>query len=132
MGILSSLFGGGIVKSLENIASEWITTDMESAEAKVVMVKALDPNGKMRRDLSRFACKAYGFYLGAATLLLFMSSWGVGGDLCNTINDVVTCVGRADIAADKMTGLFLPITASWASIVGASFGVNATNVIKGK
>jgi hypothetical protein len=59
MGWLTSLFSGGLVKSVENIASEWIETDMETAEAKSLMIKTLDPNGKMRRDLSRFACKAY-------------------------------------------------------------------------
>lgn len=132
MGFLKSLFSGGIVQSIENVAKEWITTDIESAEARAIMVKTLDPNGKMRRDLSRFACNAYGFYLVAATGLIFMSSWGVGGDLCNTANDIITCVGRADLAAEKMTGLFLPITASWATIVSASFGVNGMNSFKGR
>ena len=47
---------GGITKSIENIATEWIETDQEKAEAQAVMIKALDPNGKMRRDLSKFAC----------------------------------------------------------------------------
>ena len=116
----SFLTGGGVVQSLENLASEFIETDMESAEAKALMVKTLDPNGKMRRDLSRFACKAYGFYLIAMVLLSFMVAFGIGD------------AAGATEAAKMMQDLFLPITAAWSAIVGASFGVNATNSIKGR
>ena len=126
----SSIFGGGIVKSLENLASEWIETDMESAEAKIVMIKALDPNGKMRRDLSRFACGAYGFYLASMVVLAFMAAFGIGGETCN--GEPVVCVLNAKTAAEMLADLFLPITGAWTAIVSASFGVNATNVIKGK
>ena len=118
MGWVSSLLGGGIVESVEKVASEWIETDMESAEAKSLMIKTLDPNGKMRRDLSRFACRAYGFYLVAMVALSFMVAFSIGN------------VEGAKEAAEMMVGLFLPITTSWAAIVGASFGVNATNAIK--
>jgi hypothetical protein len=120
MGILSSIFGGGVVGSVERIASEFIQTDMESAEAKSLMIKTLDPNGLMRRDLSRFACWAYGFYLVAMVGLSFMVAFNVG--------DVL----GAKEAAEMMVGLFLPITTSWAAIVSASFGVNAANSIKGR
>ena len=120
MGIISSLFSGGIVKSVERIASEFIETDMESAEAKALMIKTLDPNGLMRRDLSRFACWAYGFYLVAMVALGFMQAFAVG----DTIG--------AATATEMMAGLFLPITTSWAAIVSASFGVNAANSIKGR
>ena len=120
MGILSTLFkGSGVVKSIENIATEYIETDMESAEAKALMIKTLDPNGKMRRDLSRFACWSYGFYLVAMVGLSFMVAFGIGN------------VAGAKEAAEMMVSLFLPITTSWAAIVSASFGVSATNVIKG-
>jgi hypothetical protein len=34
-------------------------------------------------------------------------------------------------AAGMMTDLFLPITTAWGTIVGASFGVNAANTMKG-
>ena len=120
MSWISSLLGGGIVKSVENIASEWIETDMESAEAKSLMIKTLDPNGKMRRDLSRFACRAYGFYLVAMVSLSFMVAFSIGN------------VEGAKEAAEMMVGLFLPITTSWAAIVSASFGVSATNSFKGR
>ena len=118
MSFLKSLFSGGAVKALENIATEWIDTDMESAEAKALMIKTLDPNGMMRRDLSQFACRAYGFYLLSMVLLSFMVAFDIG----NTEG--------AKSAAEMMAALFLPITASWSAIVGASFGVNAANTFK--
>jgi hypothetical protein len=120
MDFFANLFGGGIVKSIENLASEWITTDMESAEAKAVMIKTIDPNGKMRRDLSKFACVAYGFYLVTMTLIGFMVAFNVGDS------------GGAKAAMTMMGGLFTPITTSWGLIVGASFGVNGVNSAKGR
>ena len=120
MSWLTGLFGSGIIGSVERIASEFIETDMESAEAKALMVKTLDPNGMMRRQLSSFACKAYGFYLISTTVLIFMHSFGVGES------------AESMAAMEAMTELFLPITTAWGGIVGASFGVNATNSIKGK
>jgi len=118
LGFLSSLFSSGIVGSIERIASEAIETDKETAEAKALFVKVLDPNGKMRRDLSRFASKAYGFYLVATTILIFMHSFGLGD------------VTQSQSAIDAMTDLFLPITTAWGSIVTASFGVNGVNSYK--
>jgi len=120
LGFLGKLFGGGIVGAVERIASEAIETDKETAEAKALFVKTLDPNGMMRRELSRFACIAYGFYLVATTILVFMHSFDIGNP------------AQSLEAMDAMTDLFTPITASWASIVAASFGVNATNVMKSK
>jgi len=120
MGILSKIFGSGIVGSIERIASEAIQTDMESAEAKSLFVKTLDPNGIMRRELSSFACKAYGFYLVSTTILVMMHSFGLGEP------------DNSKEAIDAMTSLFLPITTAWGTIVAASFGVNATNSIKAK
>ena len=57
---------------------------------------------------------------GITTILIFMHSFGVGDSV------------ESQAAMDAMTELFLPITTSWAAIVGASFGVNATNSVKGK
>jgi len=119
-GLLTSLVSGGLVGSIERIASEAITTDKESAEAKALFVKTLDPNGKMRRDLSRFACVAYGFYLIAMVALSFMVAFGLG--------DVI----GAEVAAGMMQDLFLPITGAWTAIVSASFGVNGVNSFKGR
>jgi hypothetical protein len=120
MGILANLLGGGIVNSLEKVALEFITTDMESAQAKVLKIKALDPNGKMRRDLSRFASRAYGFFLFTTALLVFMHAFGIGE------------AASSKEAIDAMTKLFLPITTSWGAIVTASFGVNTMNTYKGE
>ncbi len=120
MGFIGKLFSGGVVNSLERLASEFITTDLESAEAKALMVKVLDPNGKMRRDLSRFASRAYGFYLVSMTVLIFMHFFGLAD------------IEDSESAIEAMTGLFMPITASWAGIVTASFGINAANSVKGR
>ena len=121
MSWLGKLFGGsGVIGSIERIASEAIQTDMETAEAKSLFIKTLDPNGMMRRDLSKFACVAYGFYLIATTGLIMVHSFG-WGDATNSKE-----------AIDAMTSLFLPITTAWGTIVSASFGVNATNSIKAK
>jgi len=121
MSFLGKLFsGGGVVKSIENIASEWIETDMESAEAKVLMVKTLDPNGKMRRDLSKDVSQIYKLYLVVSLLLLTCEFFGLGD---STVMAVAT---------SKLTDLFMPITTLFGVIVSASFGVNALNVKQGK
>ena len=120
MGFFTNLIGGGLVKSIENVATEWIETDLEKAEAQALMIKTLDPNGKMRRDLSRFACVAYGFYLVTMVLLSFMVAFGLGDSV------------GAEQAAGMMVDLFTPITAAWSAIVAASFGVNGVNSYKGQ
>jgi len=119
MSIMSFLTGGA-VGSLERLASEFIETDMESAEAKSLMIKTLDPNGKMRRDLSRFASRAYGFYLVIMSILVLAHAFGI------------TDLAQGKQAIEAMAELFLPITASWGAIVTASFGVNYTNTKSGK
>jgi hypothetical protein len=118
MSWLTNLFSGGLVSSIEKVALEAIDTDKESAEAKALFVKTLDPNGKMRRDLSRFASIMYGFYLVSTTVLIFMVAFLDSTD--------------ASTAASMMTDLFVPITSSWAGIVAASFGVNGVNSYKSK
>ena len=120
LGLIKGLFSSGIVGSVERIASEFIETDMESAEAKALMVKTLDPNGMMRRQLSNFACMAYGFFLCLMSVLALMCAFGLGD------------AEGAKSAMAVMAELFLPITASWATIVGASFGVNGLNANKGR
>ncbi len=114
------LFGSGVMGSIERIALEAIETDKEEAEAKSLFVKTLDPNGAMRRGLSKFASLAYGFYLVSTTVLIFMHSFSLGDPT------------QSKEAIEAMTGLFLPITTAWGTIVGASFGVNGLNVAKGK
>ena len=115
MSWLSKIFTGGAVKSIENIASEWIETEMESAEAKVLMVKTLDPNGKMRRDLSGRVTDLYTLYIFVTLTLLILESFGVGSQL------------SISVATVKVTDLFAPITTLFGVIVSASFGVNYQN-----
>ncbi len=107
------------IKSVENIATEWIQTDKETAEAKSLFVKTLDPNGKMRRDISKFTSQAYGFYLVATVGFIGMTAFDIGD------------VEGAKIASAQMTDLFLPITTAWGGIVSASFGTNIMNAHKG-
>jgi hypothetical protein len=123
MGVFStikSIFTGGAIKSIENIASEWIETDLESAEAKVLMVKTLDPNGKMRRDLSNRVTALYTLYIVTALTLLICESFGFGD-----INQIA-------VATTKVTELFFPITTLFGVIVSASFGVNYANTKQNK
>ena len=120
MGILSDLFTGGLVKSIESVATEWIQTDLERAEAQAVMVKALDPNGRLRRVVTQFTCIGYGFYLVNMVILSYMVAFGIGD------------VTGADTAAGLMVDLFLPITTAFGTIVTASFGVNGVNSFKGQ
>lgn len=121
MGVLSKIFGvGDVVGSLERVASEFIETDMESAEAKSLFIKTLDPNGLMRRQLSSFACRAYGGYLVIMVFLSLAHASGLGES------------AQTKEAMDAIVGLFLPITGAWSAIVAASFGVNISNTIKGK
>ena len=125
------IFTGGLGSAITGIANELIDTPLEKAQAQVLKIKAMDPNGAMRRGLSVFACRAYGFYLVTTVVLIFMSVWGVGGETCTTTGEVIACQANADLAAARMTDLFTPITASWAGIVSASFGVNGMNSYKG-
>lgn len=126
-----NLFGGGVVKSIENIASEWIETDLEDAQAKSLMIKTLDPNGKMRRDQSNNVGGMYKFYLITTALMIFIElvySMYMGDTL--TEGDYVLVA--LSNATTKMTDLFVPITTLYGLIVTASFGVNAMNVKQDK
>lgn len=114
------ILSGGAVKSIENIASEWIETDLESAEAKVLMVKTLDPNGKMRRDLSNKVSQLYTLYIAVALMLLICEFFGLGD------KEVMVA------ATTKITNLFMPITGMFSLIISASFGVNYHNTKNGK
>jgi len=120
MSFLTNLFSGGIVKSIENIASKWIETDMESAEAKVLMIKTLDPNGLMRRDLSSRVTNLYTLYIVTALILLICESFGLGD------------LKQIAAATTKVTDLFVPITTLFGVIVSASFGVNYANTKQDK
>ena len=116
-GFLGNLFGGGAVKSIENIASEWIETNKEKAEANALMVKTLDPNGLMRRDISTKISNMYVVYIGLVLVLVLMQSFGYH-------------TKEVTKAIDSLTNLFIPITTMFTAIVSASFGVNVSNNFK--
>ena len=122
--IMKLFSGSGAVKSIENIASEWITTDLEREEAKALMVKTLDPNGLMRRDLSQRVTSLYTLYIVVTLVLLIAESFGLG-TVTNGVLDV-------SVASEKITNLFVPITTLFGAIVSASFGVNYANVKNNK
>lgn len=131
---LANIFTGGAVKSIENIASEWIETDLESAQAKVLMVKTLDPNGLMRRNLSNRVTGLYTLYIVVTLVLLICESFGVGPTTGGIEIDGVMTGGKlaVSVATSKVTELFVPITTLFGVIVSASFGVNAVNAKQGK
>lgn len=124
LGFLTSLFSGKGVSSIEKIASEWIQTDKEKAEAQTLMIKTLDPNGLMRRDLSNRVSSLYTLYIVVTLILLVLESFGVGPTSGNSL--------AVSVATNKITELFVPITTLFGVIVSASFGVNYANTKAGK
>jgi hypothetical protein len=122
---IKGIFGGGdAIKAVESIASEWIETDKEKAEARTLMIKTLDPNGLMRRDLSQRVAALYTVYLLTMLVLLVAEALGWG-----PMNGEVLAVSTA---TEKITELFAPISALFGVIITASFGVNYANVRKGQ
>ena len=126
---IAKIFTGGLLKSVENIALEAIQTDQERAEAKALFIKTLDPNGIMRRNLSTFACAAYGFYLFVMSCLVIGHFFFGEPTL---VSEGVTTLSRTEGAMEAMTALFMPITTAWGAIVSASFGVNYQNAKQGR
>lgn len=121
---LKAVFTGGFFSTVENIATEMIETEKESAEAKTLMLKVLDPNGIMRRELSRKVSFYYGVYLFVMLALLVCEFFGFvpSGQSPEQIASVTAKLGE----------LFAPITTAFGMIIGASFGVNYYNVKNGK
>lgn len=116
----SSLFGSGIVKSLETVATELIETDKDSAEAKAILYKSIDPNGRMRLDISRKVSNMYITYVLLTLVLVLCQSFDIGSQ------------EQISKAIDSLIELFTPITTLFCIIVSASFGVNGINSFKGK
>ncbi len=116
---IANIFTGGAVSMIGDVAKEWITTDKESAEAKSMFIKVLDPNGIMRRDISAKVSTAYMVYLTITGFLILAKSFGLGD------------TEQVSSAIKDLTELFLPITGMFSSIVGISFGVNYQNIKKG-
>lgn len=108
-----------VVSSVERIASEWIETDKESAEAKAIYLKALDPNGAMRLEITRRVLSLYTFYVVVMVLLLSF-------EFMNFVPSGTTTL-QMEKATSKLIDLFVPITSMAGVIVSASFGVNWQN-----
>ena len=123
MGWLGSIFGGGSFKSIEKIATEWIETDQEKAEAQALLVKAMDPNGLLRRNISDRVMGLYTLYVLFTLALQVCESFGIGPEVDGKM--------AVSMATEKVTELFLPITTAFGAIVSASFGVNYANARKG-
>lgn len=130
--LIKGIFSSG--NAIEKIASEWIETGMEKAEAKTLMIKTLDPNGLMRRNLSDRVAALYTLYIVVALVLLICESFGlgpiIGGELVN--GEVIGGKLSVSIATEKVTELFTPITTLFGVIVSASFGVNYANTKQNK
>lgn len=120
MGFLADIFGGGVVKSVESIAKEWIDTPGEKAEAEALMIKTLDPNGLMRRDVSATMMGLFKLYFLIMIVLLLLQAFGVGD------------LEGLKVAIESMKALFVPVISATTAIIGASFGVNYANVNKGQ
>lgn len=108
-----------VVSSVERVASELIETDKESAEAKAVILKATDPNGIMRREISRKILSLYSLYIVVMLLLLAL-------EFLNFVPTGTTQL-QMEKATSKLVDLFSPITTMVGVIVSASFGVNWQN-----
>jgi len=113
-----------VVSSVERVASELIETDKESAEAKAVILKATDPNGIMRREISRKVLSLYSLYIVIMIILLTL-------EFLNFV-PAGTSIEQMEKATSKLVELFNPITTMVGVIVGASFGVNWQNTRLGK
>jgi len=111
-------FTGGVVDTIGEVAKEWIDTDKESAEAKALFVKTLDPNGAMRRGISQKVSQMYMVYIYLTATLVIVQSFGLGD------------TDGVKEAINSLTDLFIPITTMFTAIVGASFGTNISNNIK--
>lgn len=108
----------GIGKVVGDVAKEWIDTPLEKAQAQVLKLKELDPNGRMRRDIANTVTHLYKIYIYVIMILLLVQAF----DLSNA--------EQTAQAIDSVIELFIPITAMFTAIVSASFGVNVSNNIK--
>jgi len=118
----------GIVGSIESIAKEWIDTPEEKANASALMIKTLDPNGLMRRQISSTVSNLYVIYIMLVLVLVLVQSFGLSPMTVVDGKEVMS----VSLAIDSLKELFLPITTAFTAIVGASFGVNGMNTFKNK
>jgi hypothetical protein len=116
---LKNLVTGGLFGSIEGITKELIDTPLEKAQAQVIKLKAIDPNGKMRREITSGTMHLYKVYVYVMLILLLSQSFVIGDP------------EQIAEAVHSMKDLFLPITTAFGTIMAASFGVNGVNANKG-
>ena len=109
---------GIVTEPVVNLVGDLIETDEEKAHARSLYLKSIDPNGRMRREISRSILRLYSVYI-LLTLGLIISQSIFGTD-------------KIVMAIESLKELFMPITGFAGTIISASFGVNAGNVFKGK
>ena len=117
---LKDLLTGGLFSSIENVTKELIDTPLEKAQAQVLKLKAIDPNGKMRREITSGTMHLYKTYVYVMLFLLLTQSFNIGD-----ATEIATAV-------TNMKELFLPITTAFGTIMTATFGVNTMNSYKDK
>lgn len=115
---LKDLLTGGLFSSIEGITKELIDTPLEKAQAQAIKLKAIDPNGKMRREISSGTMHLYKVYVYVMLVLLLSQSFEIGS------------AEQITKAISSMVDLFLPITAAFGTIMTATFGINASNNYK--
>lgn len=116
---LKNLATGGLFGSIESITKELIDTPLEKAQAQVLKIKAIDPNGKLRRNITSTTMHLYKVYIYIMLSLLLLSAFNLGN------------AAQIVEAIESMKELFLPITTAFGTIMTASFGVNTMNSHKG-
>ena len=123
MGLVSGVLGlfgaDGVARSVEKVATEYIKAPEGALFAKSQLLKVIDPNGRMRREIALTVKKLYALYILTILILVFAQAYGYGNS--ENIGAAITSV----------TDLFVPITTMFSAIISASFGVNAFNVHKG-
>lgn len=117
---LKDLLTGGLFSSIEGITKEIVDTPLEKAQALAIKLKAMDPNGKMRREITSGTMHLYKLYVYVMLILLLAQSFNLGDP--KQILDAV----------NNMKELFMPITTAFGAIMTASFGVNGVNSYKDK
>lgn len=136
IGKVMQVLSGGVLASVENIAKEWIETDHEKAEAKALMIKTLDPNGLLRRQISRTVSALYVLYTLLLVVLLLAQAFNLselvpsGQYVGVGENAKPIMVPAVSMAIDSIKDLFVPVTSSFTAIVAASFGTNMFNIHK--
>jgi len=114
---IKSIFGI-VANPITEITKELIDTPLEKAQAQMLKVKTLDPNGQMRREIAKVVTHLYKVYIYTAMILFICQSFELGNP------------EQIAMAINKIVELFVPITAMFTAIVSASFGVNVSNNIK--